>query len=68
MPLDWHPEEDAAREQFPQLLDALASCERLLKKIRRMRNQGRANDLDVEQARDARDKLRNILQAQNWRA
>lgn len=67
MPLDWRPEEELAKEQFPQLLTALEAAEKLLKKIRRFRNQGRANDTDVEHVRQARDLLRNVLDAANWR-
>ncbi len=67
MPLDDRDELRVVGDQFPQLLDALNACEKLLKKIRSKRNKGLATDLDVECARQARDLLRNILDAANWR-
>jgi hypothetical protein len=67
VPLDDRDEFRVVGEQFPQLLVALNAAERLLKVIRSKRNQGLANDLDVEHARQARDLVRNILDAANWR-
>lgn len=66
MPLDSHPNDELCQQRFPQLWEALLASEKCLKKIRRLRNQGRANDLDVEHVRDARDLLRNVVVAGNW--
>lgn len=67
MPLDDRDELRIVGEQFPQLLVTLNACERLLKTIRSKRNKGLANDLDVEHARQARNLVRNVLDAGNWR-
>lgn len=51
----------------PQLAAALEATEKLLKKLRTLRNKGRATDADVEDARAARDRVLAILDRQNWR-
>lgn len=66
MPIDDRPNIEAAERQFPNLLDAIELCEKVLKKLRGLRNKGLASDLDVQSARLARDYLLTILDKGNW--
>lgn len=63
---DERENEDLAAEQFPQLMNAVDAADKLLKKIRSLRNKGRASERDVEQAREARRQLLTILDHGNW--
>lgn len=65
---DWtiHPHVAIAKQDFPRLARCLADAERLLKTLRGYRNKGKASDQDVEDARTARDALRNVLVTGNW--
>lgn len=65
---DWksHPNVAIADEFFPRLSRCLKDAENLLKNLRSKRNRGLATDRDVEDARQARDCLRNILLTGNW--
>ncbi len=66
MPIDDRPNIALAESQFPNLLDAIDLCEKVLKKLRGLRNKRMASDLDVEAARLARDQLLTILDKGNW--
>lgn len=58
---------DYLPEAPPQLAAALEALEKLLKKLRALRNKGRATDADVEDARAARDRVLAVLDRQHWR-
>jgi hypothetical protein len=66
MPIDERRNTEVAEVQFPNLLDAIELCEKVLKKLRGLRNKRLASDLDVEAARSARDNLLTILDKGNW--
>lgn len=67
MSRDYHPNDDVCEEQFPRLWRAFTAAEACLKKIRSLRNKGRATDVDVENVRTAMDRLRTTINSGNWR-
>lgn len=63
---DWRPNEPIADKQFPQLMAAIDAADKVLKKLRGLRNKGRASDEDVDAARHARNELLSILDHGHW--